>query len=442
MPHDDPRPTAPQPPVPDAATLDAEAHRLLDFARASALPTGGFGHLSATGELLPDRPVELWITARMTYSFAIGVLLGRAGDDELVDHGLAALAGPLRDDVHGGWFSSVDTGGRPVDDAKASYPHAFVVLATAAASLAGRDGATALLAEALDVVEAHLWEEGPGMVAESASRDFSILEDYRGVNANMHAVEAFLTAADALAAAGERRGEQVWRARAGRILETAVHGFAREAGWRMPEHFDGAWTPLLEHHADDRAHPFRPYGVTSGHLLEWSRLALHLRAAERAGAPGTEAGGAGRPWLLDDARALYDRAVADGWVDGGEGEVAGFVYTTGHDGAVSVPARMHWVLTEALGAAAALFQATGEQRCADDHARWWALAREAFIDVEGGSWHHELDPAGRPATGTWAGKPDVYHALQATLVPRLPLAPTFAAALAARQDGAAARMGS
>ncbi len=39
------------------------------------------------------------------------------------------------------------------------------------------------------------------------------------------------------------------------------------------------------------------------------------------------------------------------------------------------------------------------------------------------------DPDGAPAEGTWAGKPDVYHALQATLVPRLPLAPTFAAAL-------------
>ena len=438
MPHDDPRPTAPQPPVPDAATLDAEAHRLLDFARASALPTGGFGHLSATGAVLPDRPVELWVTGRMTYSFALGALLGRPGDAALVDHGLAALTGPFRDEVHGGWFASVDTGGRPVDDTKASYPHAFVVLATAAASLAGRDGATALLAEALDVVDRHLWEEGPGTVLESTSRDFTTAEDYRGVNANMHAVEAFLAAADALAAAGERGAEEQWRARAGRIVERAVHGSARDAGWRLPEHFDGAWTPLPAYNADDRAHPFRPYGVTPGHGLEWSRLALHLRAAERAGAPGTEAGGGGRPWLLDDARALYDRAVADGWARDGHD---GFVYTTGHDGAVSVPARMHWVLTEAIGAAAALFQATGQQRYADDHARWWHHARALFVDLEGGSWHHELDAEGRPAAGTWAGKPDVYHALQATLVPRLPLAPTFAAALAARGGGAAARMG-
>ena len=30
---------------------------------------------------------------------------------------------------------------------------------------------------------------------------------------------------------------------------------------------------------------------------------------------------------------------------------------------------------------------------------------------------------------TWQGKPDVYHAFQATLIPRLPLSPTLAAAL-------------
>ena len=30
---------------------------------------------------------------------------------------------------------------------------------------------------------------------------------------------------------------------------------------------------------------------------------------------------------------------------------------------------------------------------------------------------------------TWCGKPDVYHALQATLLPRLPIAPSIAGAL-------------
>lgn len=270
------------------------------------------------------------------------------------------------------------------------------------------------------------------MVLEGASRDFTVVEDYRGINANMHSVEALLAAADALERLGDAASvaaAERWRSRAGRVLERAVHGFARSADWRLPEHFDSDWQPLPEYNTDDRAHMFRPYGVTPGHLLEWARLALHLRAAELTGAAGTAPG---RPWLLDDARALYERALSDGWAaDGADG----FVYTTAHDGSVSVPARMHWVLTEAIGAAAALFQATGEQRYADDHSRWWEHARVVFIDEVGGSWHSEVDPAGAPAQGTWAGKPDVYHSLQASLVPRLPLAPTFAVALAEAAQG-------
>jgi hypothetical protein len=52
-----------------------------------------------------------------------------------------------------------------------------------------------------------------------------------------------------------------------------------------------------------------------------------------------------------------------------------------------------------------------------------------FIDRARGSWHHELSPANQPSSLTWSGKPDVYHAFQATLVPRLPQAPSFAVAL-------------
>jgi mannose/cellobiose epimerase-like protein (N-acyl-D-glucosamine 2-epimerase family) len=62
---------------------------------------------------------------------------------------------------------------------------------------------------------------------------------------------------------------------------------------------------------------------------------------------------------------------------------------------------------------------------------WWDYARGFLIDDVDGSWHHELDSHNRPATSVWAGKPAVYHALQATLLPRLPLAPALAPALAA-----------
>jgi mannose/cellobiose epimerase-like protein (N-acyl-D-glucosamine 2-epimerase family) len=396
--------------------LEGETDRLLAFGRASRLATGGFGWLDEHGDLEADRPAELWITCRMTYVFALGALLGRPGCGDLVDHGLAALAGPLHDDVHGGWFSAVGADG-PVgaeQELKAAYSHAFVVLSTASAAAAGRPGARALLDEALAVSLERFWDDDAGMVVESWDRAFTTCEEYRGVNANMHTVEAYLAAADVT-------GDRAWLDRAARITERVVHRLARGNQWRIPEHFDTAWRPLLDYNVDAPAHPFRPYGATIGHWLEWARLTLHVRAALEA------LGDQVPEWMVDDATALFDASVAEGWdVDGGPG----FVYTVDWEGRPVVRERMHWVLCEALGAAAALWQVTGEDRFDDWYRTWWDYAARHLLDLTGGSWWHELGTDNEVSRTVWAGKADLYHAVQATLVPRLPLAPVLAPGLA------------
>lgn len=394
-----------------ARWLADEGSALLDFAGAALVPEG-FGYLDDDGEVRADQPVELWITCRMTHAFSLGALLGIPRHGPRADHGVTALRTHFRDPIHGGWFSAVGPHG-PVDDAKEAYAHAFVVLAGASATAARRPGGPELLAEALRVSEQRFWREDEGAVLESWDRAFSVAEDYRGVNANMHTVEAYLAAADVT-------GRDIWLDRAMRILRRVVDGYARSHHWRLPEHFDGAWQPLLDYNDDDRAHQFRPFGATVGHWLEWSRLALHARAALAArGRPVEE-------WLLEAARALFARAVAEGWaVDG----AAGFLYTVDFEGRPVVRERMHWVLCEAIGAAAALGSATGEAQYDEWYQRFWDYAATHLIERPG-AWRHELSPANAPSATTWHGKPDVYHALQATLVPRLPLTPTLAPALA------------
>ncbi len=59
---------------------------------------------------------------------------------------------------------------------------------------------------------------------------------------------------------------------------------------------------------------------------------------------------------------------------------------------------------------------------------------ECLIDRERGSWHRELDPTNPPSSAVRPGKPDLYHAFQATLLPRLPQAPGLAVAV---RDGLA-----
>ncbi|WP_425389388.1 AGE family epimerase/isomerase [Cryptosporangium arvum] len=387
------------------AWLDAERDRLFDFAERSKHPLG-FGWLTDDGALDADHPLELWITCRMTHVFALATLLGRPGAAELTDHGVRALTENFRDREHDGWFASISADG-PVDDSKAAYPHSFVILAASSAAAAGRPGAEALLTDALAVNEQWFWREDDGMVVDSWNRDFSALDPYRGVNANMHTVEAYLAAADVT-------GDLVWQARADRITRRVLE-WASGNEWRIPEHFDEAWNPLLEYHRDQPRHQFQPYGATIGHGLEWARLVLHLAAASSA----------------DDLRAgavsLFDRAVADGWATDG---ADGFVYTTDWSGRPVVRDRLHWVVNEATNAAAALWIATGDTRYAAPYQQWWDYAEQYLIDRRNGSWRHELDEHNAPSTSVWSGKPDAYHAVQATVIPQLPLAPSMATALA------------
>ncbi|WP_347271994.1 oligoribonuclease [Brachybacterium equifaecis] len=417
--HPQPVAAAPAPAVPWLARdshrewLAAEGENLLVFGSESLREDGGFGWLDETGELDADRPAELWITCRMTHCFALAATTGSPDFGRYADHGIAALQGVFRDREHGGWYSAV-AGESVVNDAKEAYAHAFVVLAAASAAAAGRPGARELLDEALSVLDEKFFDEASGMSVDTFDRTFTTCEDYRGINANMHTVEALLSAADVT---GERR----WLDRAVGIATRAIDEFARAQDWLLPEHFDTEWNPILDYNEDEPAHPFRPYGATIGHWIEWSRLVLHARAALIA------RDGSAPEWMLEAAIALMEKSDAAFGQDG----KPGFAYTVDWDGDVVVPERMHWVAAEATAAAAVLHQVTGEAKWAERYQQWWEHISEFFIDTADGSWFHELDAQNRPQSATWEGKPDIYHAYQATLIPRLPVTPTLAAAVRA-----------
>jgi mannose/cellobiose epimerase-like protein (N-acyl-D-glucosamine 2-epimerase family) len=386
--------------------------RLLDFAARSRLPEGGFGYLGDDGRVIAGRPVETWIVARMTHVFGLAHLLGRRGADELARHGVLALTeGPLHDAEHGGWFAATD------EDTKAAYVHAFAVLAGATATTAGIAGGRPLLAEALGIWLARFWDDEAGMAVEEWDAAWTTLADYRGVNANMHGVEAVLAAADALDTVADAAGAAgELRRHALRTTERVVHGWARERDWRLPEHYTPDWTPLPDYNRDRPADPFRPYGVTVGHQFEWSRLALHVRAS-LADPPA---------WLLDDAVGLFGAAARRGWAADGHD---GFPYTLDWDDRPVVAARMHWVLCEAVAAAAALAEVTGENRYRELAATWRTHGQERFADPATGNWHHELTPTGEVGTGTWVGQPDAYHLAQMLLLDGRPVRGSLAAML-------------
>lgn len=394
--------------------LEAETDRLFAFGEASKDPDGGFGWLNEDGTRNPDKDVELWLTCRMTHVYALATLMGRPGAAALADHGVDALVGRLKDQAHGGWYAAVGKDG-PTNTTKEAYGHAFVILAASSATAAGRHGARELLDEALAVHTEHFWDEAAGMSRENFNTDWSEGEDYRGINANMHTLEAYLAAADVT-------NSQEYLKRGLSICTRAIHTYARDNRWRLPEHFDENWQPVLDYNEDTPAHPFRPYGATIGHWFEWSRLTLQLATSlQQAGLHSPE-------WMIDDARALYDAGVREGWnVDG----APGFVYTVDWEGKPVVRERMHWVVAEAIGAAAVLWHKTRVDEYAVQYRQWWDYVGQHHIDHEGGSWWHELGTDNQVSRTVWEGKADTYHALQATLIPRLPVSPALAASLAA-----------
>nr|WP_275941204.1 AGE family epimerase/isomerase [Planosporangium flavigriseum] len=378
------------------------------------MPEGGFGWLDVNGAVDPSLPRPLYANARMTYVFALAHLLGVPDTVQLSESGVRAMMTEYADAEHGGWFTSLDFHGTIIDATKMSYAHAHVLLAGASAVVAGVPGAQDAFAAVTDVIEKRFWSDEEGCALESWSPDFTELEPYRGANSNMHSLEAYLVAADA-------SGNAVWRERALSIATKIVNGHARAHEWRVPEHYDESWRPILDYNSDRRDDQFRPYGATPGHSFEWARLLLNLEAALPA-AP---------PWMLEAATGLFDVAVADGWRPDGR---PGIVYTVDMDGTPVVTRRLHWVMCEAVLAADALHRRTGDARFAELGARWWDEIERFYVDRIGGSWWHELSTDLQPASSTWSGKADVYHIFQSVLFPSLPLAPTAATAL--KQRGA------
>jgi len=395
------------------AWLFGQAQRMLDFFRASLDETGHFVELDDDGRPLgargPARSVpaqSLLTVSRVVHSYALGQLLGVPGCGPIVDRGLEVLWNEHRDAKAGGYFDAVGARG-PVDSTKAAYNHAFVLLCASSALAAGHD-ARPLYDDVRAVIDEHFWSEDDGATRESFTSDWEERELYRGANSNMHLCEAFLGAADST-------GDWALAARASRIARLLIDGHARSRGWMLPEHYDPAWEPQLGYNHDRLDDPFRPYGVTIGHLLEWSRLLLSTWIAT----------GENDNWLREAAGALFERAVEVGW----DGEHGGLSYTVDFDGSPRNPDHYWWPIAEGIGASAFLLQLTGDEWYESWYRKFWDFAGAHLIDHARGGWYPELDPTNDRKLGPWYGKPDVYHSLQSCLLPLLPPAPSLAGAL-------------
>lgn len=392
--------------------MEEVRNTLFGFGHKFPSPGGSSYYLGDDGTPWTDRNRETWITSRMVHVYSMASFLGHEGSEELIDAGLKGLKEELYDDENDGWYAGLTEKNEIVPN-KQCYAHAFVILASSSAVLAGRLGAKELLDQALAVYDKYFWNEEEGLSCDIWNTEFTVMDDYRGLNANMHTVEAFLAAADVT-------GDEKYRVRAGRIIDH-VKGWAEQNHYRLPEHFTKEWVADLECNKEQPDDQFKPYGATPGHGLEWARLITQWAMSTYADKKDAQ------PYI-ELAENLYHRAYTDAWNADG---APGIVYTTDWEGKPVVHDRMHWTLAEAINTAGVLFRVTGEQKYADNYAEFMEYLDKKVLDHVNGSWFHQLNQKNEVIGTVWPGKSDLYHAVQATLIPYYPVQLSIAPAVKA-----------
>ncbi|MDH2444906.1 AGE family epimerase/isomerase [Amnibacterium sp. CER49] len=380
--------------VNNVAWCAQEEQRLLAFPRALVRPDGDAVVLDFDGSDT-GRSAPTYLTGRTAH---VAALAGYRGSPTAARDAHRLRLRLIEQGPHG-W-----TDDPPVGEAPWSlYALSFVILAAATGTGSGSPEASTLLQLALNRLENDFWDTDRGLPVDRVRRDGS-QTDYRGLNGAMHLTEA-------LFAAWAATGDDRYRDRAIGMCRFVIDS-ARSRAWRICEHYDDRWNPQPDFNRDAPDHAFLPFGSTPGHGFEWARL-----IAQSTDLPGTEG-------FHDAAEALYRRAVVDGWHRLGSG---GFVYTVDWSGSPCSTRELHWVAAEALAAASVLERVLGTaSSVAGDADRWLDHIRNRFVDERHGSWTQEIGRAPAP-------KPDLYHAVQAMLIPQLPVAPSLLAAVQERR---------
>ncbi|MBV0902377.1 AGE family epimerase/isomerase [Haloarcula salina] len=327
-----------------------------------------------TGAVYDPDSKHLVATARFTRNFALASDL--FGDERWAGaaaRGVAFLREAFRDADRGGYHWLLE-GTTPVDSRRVCYGHAFVVLAYARATEAGVPDADRYLDETWSLLDERFYEPDHGLYRSAYDADWRESEPYRGQNANMHACEAALVAY-------EVTGEDQYLDRAATVAEALCVDLAAETDGRIWEHYDADWTPDFEYNRDDPAHQFRPWGYQPGHHAEWAKLLSILDRHHDADWPG------------ERAAELFDAAL-DGWDD----DRGGFSYTLDESGVPVVDDRYGWAVAEAIGAAAALTERTGDETYREWYDRFWDYALGTLV-APTGAWYERVD-AGNEAYPT------------------------------------------
>lgn len=363
--------------------------------------SGGFYHFFMDDGTIYDYSTRHLVSSTR-FVFNYSMAYRQFGDTDYlaaVRHGLAFLRDVHRDEQTGGytWRLRWQDGRKSILDASNHcYGLAFVLLAYAHALMAGVTEARAYMEETFALMERRFWQTDYGLYADEASADWSILDTYRGQNANMHACEAMLAAFDA-------SGESRYLHRAETLAHNITVRQAALAGGMIWEHYRPDWSIDWDYNRTDKTNIFRPWGYQPGHFTEWAKLLLIMERHSAAMAGPSD-------WLAPRAAELFDTALAKAW----DHQNGGVFYGFGPDSEICDSDKYFWVQAESLAAAAMLGARSGRRHYWNLYDEIWGYSWHHFVDHQHGAWYRILRSNNEKlsAEKSPAGKVD-YHTMGA-----------------------------
>jgi mannose/cellobiose epimerase-like protein (N-acyl-D-glucosamine 2-epimerase family) len=365
----------------DSDWLRTRVERILEFYHPDCIDTTHGGYVAQfdeeTGELYDERSKHLVATCRFIANYALGYqLLDRDWCRSACEHGLNFLLDHHHDETQGGYHWIVE-GSDPVDSRRVCYGHAFVVLALARAAAADVGSRAVPLAETVDFVLDRFWEDEYGLCKSEYDPTWTRAEAYRGQNANMHMSEALI-------AAYEVTGENRYLDDAVTVANALTVRLTQETDGLIWEHYTPTWEHDFTYNREAPTDTFRPWGYQPGHQIEWAKLLATLSRHRD------------EEWLLPRAAELFHLAVEKGW----DSDRGGFYYSLDREGTPVVTAKYSWEVAEAIGAAAALYERTGESQYLGWYDTFWRYATEHTINPEYGNWYTKVTETNEPVPTT------------------------------------------
>lgn len=373
--------------------LEQHIRHTLDFYAPNVFDHNGgfFQHFRDDGSIYDASTRHLVSSTRFIFNYAMADIHFADKDYQgWIRHGLHHLEDTHFQLASGGyaWLLEDD---RVADVTNHCYGLAFVIVAASTAILAGVDEGRTTLDKAWNLMEQHFWDADHDLYKDEANADFSVIDGYRGQNANMHSCEAMLWAYEAT-------NEARFLERAATLAENITRRQAAKANGLVWEHYNENWEVDWEYNLDNPKHLFRPWGFQPGHQTEWSKLLLILHRH------------APQDWHIPRARELFDTALDKAW----DAENSGICYGFAPDGSICDGDKYFWVQAESFAAAALLAEATGEQVYRDWYERIWQYSWQHMVDHEYGAWFRILtqDNQKYDDLKSPAGKTD-YHTMGA-----------------------------